>query len=203
MNKLHIFIAGLLFLACVSCKEEKMPKSTEGFPYHYLLNTSDYMLGELKKYGQEKNNFIEVQNIKGTADTNYFKGNQIDWKYYVQPFLDINLCNEKYDSIYHMAQDVNTTTNEVTITYTPVYENLPVQKIVIIMNVLSNAVKSVYAESLHNKTTSSKKQIILYQVGKVIQVINEEDSWFSKAKKTIRYIYFPERTTAEPAATIE
>lgn len=161
------------------------------------------MLGELKKYGQEKNQFIEVAKTNKQDDSTYLKGTQVDWQFYVQPFLKINLHNEKYDSVYHMAQDINTNTNEVTITYLPVYAHLPVKKIIIIMNINSGVVKSVYAETTYNATTSSTKQKILYQSGRLIQIIEDKDSWWSAAKTTIKTIYFPEREAAVPEAEIE
>jgi hypothetical protein len=203
VQKVLLLFSFLVLFFLNSCKQESTPKHAEGFPFHYLLNTQEFMLGELKKYGQEKNQFIEVAKINKQDDSTYLKGTQVDWQHYVQPFLKINLHSEKYDSVYHMAQDINTSTNEVTITYLPVYAHLPVKKIVIIMNINSGVIKSVYAETTYNATTSSTKQKILYQSGRLIQIIEDKDSWWSSAKTSIKTIYFPEREAEVPMADFE
>jgi hypothetical protein len=194
------FIVPLLFV--LGCTPEQPPKHVSGFPYTYLLNTHKFLDGELKKYGKVQQQFVETTQQKQQKDSNYYKGTQVDWPYFVQPFLDIDLHQAKFDSIYAMTQDVNTAAKQVTITYLPLYANLPLQKMYVVMNIETNNILSVYAETNYHKPWSQLQQKMLYNPGKMIQVSEYENGWFSAKKQQTKTLYFPPQAASTMDAII-
>jgi hypothetical protein len=190
----------ILFL--MACDKPSMPKSESGFTYTYLLNTQEYLNNQLSALGKLNGQFIQVTPMGKYNDTAYLYGVDVDWKFYIKPFLAINMHKPEFDSVYSMSQVYNEATSIVDIQYKALYDNLPMTNMQILMNGQTSDITMIYAEAKFNTPSNKKRQYLLYKPAQLIQVKSIEDSWLGKPKEITRTLYFPANTYNQPNAII-
>jgi hypothetical protein len=170
----------------------------DGCPYTYLLNTSDYAIGEINALNKEGFAFQEIVTRNGVKeDTTHLKNHQVNWQQYLGEFMKINMHEPQYDKVYTMSQVLDTSGKSVTINFDAIYPNLPMQKMIIKMNIATNMISSIYAETNEKKWSGYKRQNLLYQPSRLIQIIKKEKSLLQKEESTIKNLYFQSYLTLE------
>jgi hypothetical protein len=172
----------------MSCKP-KPPADTEGQDWRIFLNTHDFLRHELKLYGAMPIKFVDVVQKK-YADSSYLNAMQVDWAFYIQPFLKVNICDSTNQGLYKYDQVIDTVTKTATLTYLPLYSGLPLQKMIVGISTINGDVQNVYAEHLNQNLWSSNLTKMMYLKGSIIQIIESSQPRIGKAKNSIRKLVF-------------
>ena len=178
----------LLLLVC--CKPQ-LQTNPSGLDWHYMLDTYKVLYTNIVNYGNKTKRYVEtIHYDNGKIDSNYLSGTMVDWKCYIEPFLKINMHDTAFQGVYTMSQNIDTLTNNVEITYKPVYLNLPVQNMVVLLDTKSSEIKKIYAQVQYVGAFSKKNETLLYVPGQVIEIITEENPLFSKSTKNAKQLFF-------------
>ncbi len=187
-------------LSCFAC--QKKPNSVSGgLDWHLYLNTNEYLVYQLKTFGAVPIKFTEVTTTK-FKESSYLNGTQIDWKFYLQPFLDANLYDSTNAGLYDMHQNFDSITNTVNLSYTPNFSGLAVKNMVITMGAATNEVESIYVDIVKNNFIIQNQTKAFYALGKKIQIIETSKPLFRSAKTTIKTLNFNLPPKAAPSAVI-
>ncbi len=194
--KIKYLIIITLLAACNSTPN--LPTDMHGLPYKYYLDTDKMMQNAMMEYGTKIERVIEItRNHKGQIDSAYLSGTQVKWDEYIKPFTKINMHHQEYTGVYTMAQNIDTIKKTVDITYTPIYDNLPVRHMLVTLNTTTNAIKKVYAEVVYKNATAVTKQTLLYFPGSSIQVIEDKQGLSGNGGKTAKQLFLILKESAE------
>jgi hypothetical protein len=178
-----------------------IPTDTKGFDWHLYLDTKQAMLKDVTTNGRKVKSFVEtIHHANGKVDSNYLIGTQIDWDSYLQPVLGCNLYDSTLQGVYKMSQFIDTITKTVDIHYDPMYEQLPVRKMIVKLNSDNSDLQSMYAETDIKKTFSHYKQTILYRPGQLLQIVKTDFPLFGKMQRNAKQLIAIQST--EPEITI-
>jgi hypothetical protein len=192
------FITILLFT--ISCTPI-IPTDSKGFDWHLYLNTKQALITDVTTNGTKIKSFIEtIHHADGKVDSNFLIGTQIDWDSYLKPLLACNLNDSTYQGVYKMSQFIDTITKTVDIHYDPLFDQLPVRKIIVKLNSENSDLKSMYAETDIKKTFSHYKQTILYRPGSLLQIVQTDFPLFGKMSRHAKQLNAIKST--EPEITI-
>jgi hypothetical protein len=189
MRLVPIFI--LTFLLSISACKPSIQTNTNSFDWHYYLNTYTTLMNDIVEYGSKITGFTEIKyNESGKSDTSYLAGTMVDWDSYVKPFLALNLQEAKYQGVYTMSQMIDTNTKTVDIHYDPLFENLPIRKMIVKLNSQTSALQSVYAEQSIKNAFTKQEQTFLYQSGRLIQIVDTKHNATGAVSRTARQLNF-------------
>jgi hypothetical protein len=199
MHKILLFFCFML-LTTSSCNTN-IPTDPKGFDWHLYLNTYQALMTDITTNGRKIIGFVEtIHQQNGKIDTNYLVGTQVDWNTYLKPFLAVNLNDSSYQGIYKMSQLSDTNTKTVDIHYDPMYDQLPVRKMIVKLNTENSDLQSMYAETDIKNVFSHYKQTILYRPGQMMQIVTTTFPMFGSMQRTAKQLTAVRST--EPEITI-
>lgn len=197
-------LAQLLFIGLVvttiGCTPN-IPTDPKGFDWHLYLNTHDALVTDIIANGKKIKSFVEtIHQANGKVDTNYLIGTQVDWDAYLKPLMSCNLNDSTYQGVYKMSQFIDTITQTVDIHYDPLFDQLPVRKMIVKLNAETSDLQSMYAETDIKKTFSHYQQKIIYRPGDMLQIVQTDFPMFGKMQRSAKQITAVKST--EPEITI-
>jgi hypothetical protein len=128
----------------------------------------------------------------------------IDWSHYITPLLDLNMHDSIYDKVYKMTQTDDSVANKFTIEYVPLYESLPLKKMILVYDRSKDDLRTMYA--VYNKVGFWKdiERQVTYSKDDVLQVQEIVNPLLGSAKSTVRKLIFAKQGGAdEPAAILQ
>jgi hypothetical protein len=187
-----IWLLSLLLVleACSSGKFEPVP---EGVDYTYLFNTKNFAIKKLKEIGKQGVQLRELTSKKNNSsafDTAYLNATQIDWNYYTNVLAEIDMCDSMYDKVYNMQQSLDSFAQTATVTYTPLYQNLPLTAMTLIFNVQTNEINSMYAEYKKVGLWSTTYKTITYRYNTLLQIVEKRKPMFGSTQAYARQLLF-------------
>jgi hypothetical protein len=195
-------IGWIALLVCLAACQQSMPSMPGGADWHYYVDTKLLMSNTIIDHGIQIKRFVETTtHEKGKIDSAFLAGNMVNWKVYLAAMEAINLYDSTKNGNYKMSQNIDTNTKEVQIDYDPLYTNLPVQKMVVKMDINGKVVKSMYAVEEKKGAFSTLHRTVYYQPAVHLQIVESKEGIFSNKQKTARDLYFIKST--EPTVEIQ
>jgi hypothetical protein len=190
---------------CAACTSATLEPVEEGIDYNYLFNTQKFMLSQVAYHKENTANFCELVNKDDKLtefDTMHLRATMIDWRFYINALMSLNMHDSAYNKVYKMTQNFDTVNRRIDILYLPLYDNLPLKKMMLTFDQDHEELRTLYAEYSKVGFWKDISRKVTFSKDEVLQVQEVENPLLGSAKSTVRKLIFASLDTAATAPAI-